>query len=67
MMKRITTNTLKICSHKCIVPSDRDYLNNFEKSCLVKCTDKYVELYFKAQTLVAKALPEKEKELDNEF
>lgn len=57
MMKKILVSGLPVCNRKCVAPEDRDYLNNFEKNCVGKCTEKYVEVYLKAQGLIAAALP----------
>ena len=69
MMKRLMVKTIQVCGQKCILQSDRDYLNGFEKNCLGKCADKYFEMYFKSQQTIVQALPEdqQQKELDENF
>ena len=57
-MKKLMINSMKVCSEKCVLQSDRDYINTYEKGCLSKCVDKYMEVYFKGQQLVVQALPD---------
>ena len=57
-MKKILVSGLKVCYGKCVPRSENDYLNSFQKNCVGKCAEKYVETYFKAQGSVIGALPD---------
>lgn len=65
LMKKILVNGLSVCNRKCVSLEDRDYLTSFEKNCVIKCTENYVQKYFKSQQMILTAFPEPKK--DNDF
>jgi hypothetical protein len=41
IMKKVLVAGLGVCYRKCVALDDRDYLTNFEKNCVGKCTEKF--------------------------
>ena len=37
-MKKVLVSGLGVCNRKCVALENRDYLTNFQKNCVGKCT-----------------------------
>lgn len=59
VMKEILTRSVRICEDRCIAVSNESDLSNYERSCLGKCFDKYLEMYEKNIEVIGHALADK--------
>lgn len=62
MMKKMLVNALPVCFRKCAAGGERDFLNSFEKNCVNKCTERYLEIYGGSMQQIMGALPEDDKD-----
>lgn len=56
-MKKIIAGGLTVCYARCVPPSEKDYLTSFEKNCVGKCSETYVENFLLAQNNIMNSMP----------